>query len=164
MKCGQKVSSKEELKTHHETKHKGVMCSMCNKICATDKSLRKHGYQHIQQSYHCEICDRYFTFPSELDGHMIIHDTKLQYSCDIMGCKRSYFRKSELNTHIFTHDGKVWKCDYADCMYEAVNKWYLKAHQKGHTNELRYPCRHCPQKFKHFEQRKHHEGKEHGEN
>ena len=37
-----------------------------------------------------------------------------------------------------------------------------KGPQKGHTNELRYLCHHCPEKFKHFEQRKRHENREYG--
>ena len=160
-KCSQKVNSKEELKIHHETKHKGIICSVCNKICVTEKSLRKHGYQHVQQSYHCEICDRYFTFPGELDGHMIIHDTTKQFSCNNVGCKRSYFRKSKLNAHILTHNSKIWKCEYPDCAYKAIDKQYLKAHKKGHSDKLRYPCEHCPEKFKHFEQRRRHDGHEH---
>ena len=122
MKCGHSVSSKEDLKSHHEAKHTGVMCSVCNKICATDKSLCKHGYQHIQQSYHCELCNKYFMFPSELDGHMITHDKTPQLSCNIIGCNKNYFRKSKLNAHILTHEGNVWKCDHAECTYEAIDK------------------------------------------
>ena len=105
----------------------------------------------------CILCQKFFVFPSELDAHMVKHNTLPNFSCNIVGCSRVYFRKSELTAHIKTHDGKIWKCKHKGCNYKAIDKRYLTANKRTHSETLNYFCRHCDEKFKHFEQHKHHE-------
>ena len=110
-------------------------------------------YTHtIMTNYEYILCKKFFVFPSELDAHMVIHDTLPNFSCNIVGCSRTYFRKAELTAHIKTHDGKIWKCKCKGCKYEAVDKHYLTAHKRTHLETLNYFCRHCEEKFKHLEQ------------
>ena len=155
--CNHEVNSKSELKTHHQDVHKIIYCEKCNKGFATKESLRKHSYTHTTgNNYKCLLCKISFTFPSELDAHMIKHDSIPNYSCNIVGCKCSYFRKAELTAHIKTHDGKLWKCTHKECNFEAVDKRYLTAHKKKHSDTLNYFCRCCKEGFKYFEQRKRH--------
>ena len=103
-----------------------------------------------------------FVFPSELDAHMIKHDTLPNFSCNIVDCSQTYFRKAELTAHIKTHDGKLWRCKHKDCTFEVVDKRYLTAHKKKHSDNLNYFHRHCEEKFKYFEQCKCHEKAQHG--
>ena len=127
------------------------------------QSLRKHSYSHtILNSYECLLCEEFFVFLSELDAHMIKHDTLPNFSCNIVGCTRTYFRKVELTAYIKTHDGKVWKCKHKDCTFKAVDKCYLTAHKKKHSETLNYFCRYCEEKFKYFKQCKRHEKTKHG--
>ena len=159
----QEVTSKTELRNHHKQVHKTISCENCYKGFATKESLRKHAYTHTAgNSYECLYCKISFTFPSELDAHMIKHESTPNYHCNIVGCKRSYFRKAELTVHIKTHDDKLWKCPYKDCSFEAIDKRYLTAHKKKHSNKLNYHCRHCAEGFKYFEQRKRQEKALHG--
>ena len=115
--------------------HNIVTCGVCDKGFAMEQLLRKHGYTHSTKNK-CEHCIQYFMFPSELDTHMVKHEPIPQFSCNIVGCSRSYYRKSELMAHLKTHNGKLWKCKHKDCNYEAVDKRYLTAHKKTHGNEL----------------------------
>ena len=161
--CDQAVNSKDELRTHHQEIHNIISCNECNKGFATKESLRKHSYTHTTgNNYECILCKKFFMFPSELDAHMIKHDSLPNFSCNIVGCTRSYFRKAELTAHIKTHDGKLWKCSHKDCGFEAMDKCYLTAHKKKHSETLNYFCRHCEEGFKYFEQRKRHEKTLHG--
>ena len=163
MMCYQEVNSKSELRDHHQKVHDIISCEKCNKGFATNESLRKHAYIHTAgNSYECLYCRISFTFPSQLDAHMIMHKSTPNHHCNIVGCKRSYFRKAELTAHIKTHDGKLWKCSHRDCSFEAIDKRYLTAHKKKHSNKLNYHCRHCTKGFKYFEQRKRHEKTLHG--
>ena len=153
--CHHEVNNKSELKTHHQNVHNIISCEKCNKGFATKESLRKHLYTHTtSNSYECLLCKISFTFPSELDAHMIKHDSIPNHSCNIVGCKRSYFRKAELTAHIKTHDGKLRKCTHKECNFEAIDQRYLTPHKKKHSDTLNYFCRCCNEGFKYFEQRK----------
>ena len=163
MMCDQEVNSKSELRDHHQKVHNIISCEKCNKGFATNESLRKHTYTHTAgNSYECLYCSISFTFPSELDAHMIKHEKTPNHHCNIVGCKSLYFRKAELTAHIKTHDDKIWKCAHRDCSFEAFDKWYLTAHKKKYSNKLYYQCRHCTKGFKYFEQRKRHKKTLHG--
>ena len=154
--CDQIVKTKDELRTHHQEVHNIITCKDCGKGFATKQSLRKHTYTHtMMNSYECLLCKKFFVFPSEPDAHMIKHDTLPNF--------RTYFRKAELTAHIKTHDGKLWKCKQKGCKYKAVDKHYLAAHKRTHSETLNYFCRHCEEKFKHFEQHKQHEKTKHGQ-
>ena len=162
--CDKMVNSKDELRSHHQEVHNIISCNECGKGFTTKQSLRKHSYSHTTtNNYECIRCKEYFTFPSELDAHMIKHDIMPNFSCNIVGCDRAYFRKAELTAHIKTHDGKLWQCKHKDCKFEALDKRYLTAHKRKHSDTLNYFCRHCEEKFKYFEQHKRHEKTKHGE-
>ena len=156
--CDHEVNNKSELKTHQRDVHNIISCKKCNKGFSTKESLRKHSYYHnTSADYECLLCKITFTFPSELDAHMIKHDSIPNHSC-----KYSYFRKAELMAHIKTHEDKLWKCTHKECKFEAVDQRYLTAHKKKHSDTLNYFCRCCKEGFKYFEQRKRHEKTLHG--
>ena len=114
--CDQIVKTKDELRVHHQEVHNIIMCKDCGKGFATKQSLRKHMYTHTTTTdTECILCKKFFIFPSELDAHMIKHNTQPNFSCNIVGCSKTYFRKSELTAHIKMHDGKIWKCQQKGC-------------------------------------------------
>ena len=112
--CNKILDTKDQLYDHHKSTHNTITCGV------TEQSLGKHGYMHATKSYKCEHCIQYFTFLNELNVHMVMHESTPQFSCNIVGCSRSYFRKSELTGH----DRKLWKCKHKGCSYEAMDKRY----------------------------------------
>ena len=119
--CDQAVNSKDELQTHHQEIHNIISCNECGKGFVTKESLRKHSYTHTTgNNYKCILCKKFFTFPSELDAHMIKHNSLPNFSCNIVGCTRTYFRKAELTAHIKTHNGS---CGNAPTRTADLRQW-----------------------------------------
>ena len=69
-------------------------------------------------------------------------------------CDKGFIWNADLNTHLDTH-GQKWKCSYKGCNKECSDKCYLNTHMKVHSNELKYPCRKCKERFCFYKQCKH---------
>ena len=151
----------QALNNHHREKHNPVQCGVCNKWCSTPESLRRHSYDHYNKTEICSTCGETFHFKSELKSHLIIHDEREGiHQCMKGGCGKRYMRKGELVAHVKTHTGRLWKCPWKDCTYEAIDKRYLYQHKKGHTKN-NYICKYCQDGFTHYMQRKRHYEKAH---
>ena len=153
----------QALNIHHRDNHNPVQCKVCNKWCSTPESLRRHSYDHYDKTETCNICGEAFHFKSELKAHKIIHDERDGiHQCMKGGCGKRYMRKGELVAHAKTHTGKLWKCPWKKCTYEAIDKRYLYQHKKGHSKN-NYICKYCQEGFTHYMQRKRHYEKSHSQ-
>ena len=73
-------------------------------------------------------------------------------------------RLPDLKEHEESHQGDVHECPIKGCEYTANRKRYIRIHVKTtHADEdnLPYPCKHCNQSFKFYEQRKRHYQNDH---
>ena len=153
----------QALNIHHRENHNPVQCGVCSKWCSTPESLRRHSYDHYNKTEICTVCGETFHFKSELKSHLIIHDEREGiHQCMKGGCGKRYMRKGELVAHVKTHTGKLWKCPWKTCTYEAIDKQYLYQHKKGHSKN-NYICKYCQEGFTHYMQRKRHYEKSHSQ-
>ena len=92
-KCGFEAES--QLTKHIRAKHPTTdssnprHCPECNKILASEQSLKRHMVTHIT----CKVCKEVFNNPAE----MILHN-KIHYTCNI--CDSKFPAPSKLKKHM----------------------------------------------------------------
>ena len=117
-------------------------------------------YVHQEnKDYECADCYERFCFESELRAHRMKHRERPAFKCMFHKCGKEFMRMSELNSHVVTHSGKTYNCK--KCDYETNNPRQLRDHQRCHSDELRYKCKYCEERFKYTSGRKRHTDKEH---
>ena len=154
IKCDVVEPSLKELNDHFRNTHDWVHCHNCGKPFPTPSALSKHMYTHGAKLLQCEQCDKQFPFESQLTSHMISHDEEGQFACD--QCPKKLKNKSDLKKHLSAHTDETFECKYCD-VYVASDIHNLKGHLKTHDKLLRYVCRYCAKRFKHFNQRRRHQ-------
>ena len=155
IKCDVVEPSLKELNEHFRNTHDWVHCHNCGKPFPTPSALSKHMYTHGAKLLQCEQ----FPFESQLTSHMISHDEEGQFACD--QCPKKLKNKSDLKKHLSAHTDDTFECKYCD-VYVASDIRNLKGHLKTHDKLLRYVCRYCAKRFKHFNQRRRHQLKPNG--
>ena len=159
IKCDVVESSMKELNEHFRNTHDWVHCHNCGKPFPTPSALAKHMYTHGSNLLQCDQCEKQFPFESQLASHKISHDEEGQFPCD--QCPKIMKNKSDLKKHLSAHTDETYECQYCDD-YVASDIRNLKGHLKTHDNLLRYVCRYCAKRFKHYNQRRRHQLKPNG--
>lgn len=127
-KCSKTFSSYSNLSRHKSISHtysnkvfRNFMCNMCGKCFTANDSLRVHMFIHTgERPYRCSMCDATYVQSGHLNRHIkVVHEGKLNYQCQHIGCDKSFYDLSS-----------------------------LKVHERSHTNERPYSCPKCPQKFR----------------
>ena len=148
--CGVVKRSTHKINEHHRETHPSVLCDICGKECSTPLSLERHRYSHNEQPYQCDTCKQGFQFASELVGHWIKHCTIKAFMCAHAKCSKSFMQKSKLTAHSITHSGKKYECECGN--YEMNDKRLNRQHQRTHSEDKRYSCKVCGERFKHTTQ------------
>ena len=159
IKCDVVEPSLRELNEHFRNTHDWVHCHNCGKPFPTPSALSKHMYIHGAKLLQCDQCDKQFPFESQLTSHKVSHEEEGQFACD--QCPKRMKNKSDLKKHLSAHTDKTYECQYCD-VYVASDIRNLKGHLKTHDKLLRYVCRYCAKRFKHFNQRRRHQLKPNG--
>ena len=140
---------------YYKSSHEPVSCHICGLMFNTPSTLQKHLYMHKELKYPCPHCECKFPFESDLNVHVIKHESDRKYNCK--ECSKSFFMKGDLIKHEQVHKKIVWKCSlYTYEMYDNRN---LKAHQHRHSNLKPYLCTYCLKLFRYPEQLKRHHSK-----
>ena len=151
------LSQKEDKSRHirhmHVTKY---TCKEpnCNAKFALDKSLQIHEIAHKKkkddQLIKCTKCDKMFTFPSLLEGHMSMHSKDRLHKCT--SCEKVYKQKLQLSRHLkyCGIDKTLWhQCKY-QCGYVYIDlKNYNDHLRTTHSTVAKIPCKKCGKKFCH---------------
>ena len=148
--CGVERRSACKIDEHHQESHEAVNCDICGKECSTPLSLEWHRYSHNVKPFICDICIEGFQFASELNNHRIKHRKIKTFICAYPKCGKSFMRNSELTVHSTMHTGTKYVCPCNK--YETTDKRLYRQHQRTHSDEKRYACKICGERFKHTTQ------------
>ncbi|XP_050093445.1 putative zinc finger protein 702 [Anopheles aquasalis] len=106
--CGQRLSTKRNLKNHQRLKHtvrtgeKPFGCDVCGKRFDSKQRSKIHMITHTGERPHaCMFCDRRYGDIGDLKSHLRKHLGDNIYQCD--RCEASFRLKKELKRHYAVH-------------------------------------------------------------
>ena len=143
----------KELNDHFRSSHDFAHCPECGKPFPTPSAVAKHMYQHRDDLLQCDQCEKVYPFESQLIQHKISHEEEGHYQCT--ECPKTIKNKSDFKKHMKAHEDITLECKYCD-IYTATDIRNLKSHLKTHDGLLRYVCKCCGKRFKHYNQRRRH--------
>ncbi|XP_055383681.1 zinc finger protein 254-like [Condylostylus longicornis] len=82
-------------------------CKMCDKICLTAKTMRKHTALHLNGKA-CPLCFKVFAYESTLQRHLLVPHEEKNYMCAF--CGNRYASTASLKAHLKVHSEDAIKC------------------------------------------------------
>lgn len=103
--CGKCYATSSNLSRHKQT-HRNIdgtqakKCPHCEKVYVSMPALSMHVLTH-KQEHVCNTCNKSFSRPWLLRGHMRLHTGERPYSC--VTCGKKFADRSNLRAHVQTH-------------------------------------------------------------
>ena len=127
---------------HYAKEHPNdhFQCEYCSHTVLSPNSLFKHQCSHLYLKHACDICEKCFQFPSELQQHSKIHTGSGLFPC--LHCDKKYTTSSAMLEHAKSHNVNL-QCDLCPLSVEKrYNSTYaLAQHKRGmHGPGWNSPC------------------------
>lgn len=117
-------------------------CMICNKMYATDWSLRTHIetiHDPTARKFQCSLCDQAFFRECALQSHHEqVHLNLKNFVCSI--CEVALKSKAALDRHMYQHTGKPIKCTWNGCEKTFSCSSNRDEHFRCHTGEKPFHC------------------------
>ncbi|XP_055533662.1 zinc finger protein 723-like [Wyeomyia smithii] len=143
--CGHRANTKQDLRTHVNTKHNAAYFFACE-ICGLQFKRKSIMIDHMEthtnaRKYKCTRCDKSFQKYSSLDRHKkTVHENR-RIPCE--HCDRTFLKREVLRDHIeYVHNIQThFTCDV--CLQLFYEQETLNAHKLRHENPKENECKTC---------------------
>ncbi|XP_064641459.1 transcriptional repressor scratch 2-like [Lineus longissimus] len=130
--CGKDYATSSNLSRHKQT-HRSLdsqlakKCPHCNKVYVSMPALSMHILTH-DLKHVCPVCDKSFSRPWLLQGHLRSHTGEKPFGC--AHCGKAFADRSNLRAHMQTHSAfKHYECKR--CNKSFALKSYLNKHYES---------------------------------
>lgn len=144
--CGRCFFQASQLQQHQRMHQSEFQCQACGRGFVSLFALRKHKHTHGKsRPYRCTKCDFSFTGPLQLAEHMSTHREE-NFPCDI--CSHVFLSKASRAEHRKSHSQSVDQPPPSVSREEHEKSSSVSDDSSAFTNELKYRCGVCNERFR----------------